>query len=55
MMIKNNATVAIGSNNNGQVVIHSGNEGNMTTENKETLEQVGKILSLETEQDLICT
>jgi hypothetical protein len=52
---KNNATVAMGGNNNGQVVIHSGNEGNMTTEHKETLEQVGKISSLETEQDLIRT
>jgi hypothetical protein len=52
---KTNATVAIGGNNNGHVVVHSGNEGNISTGHRETLEQVGEISSLETEQDLIRT
>jgi hypothetical protein len=53
---RNNATVNILSgDNNGNVVVHSGNEGNISTDHRETLEQVGAISSLETEQDLIRT
>jgi hypothetical protein len=52
---KPNATVTIGGNNMGHVVVHSGNEGNISTGHRETLEQVGEIASLETEQDLIRT
>jgi hypothetical protein len=52
---KPSATVTIGGNNMGHVVVHSGNEGSISTGHRETLEQVGEISSLETEQDLIRT
>lgn len=52
---KNNASVAITGDNNGNVIVHGGNGGNITTEHRETLEQVGQISTLETEQDLIRT